>query len=80
MLNINISFDARLHYLFQTVICPTTALSGGPLISLEWSDNSKSLCIVWIPPEDFPVTDYWVYRDGIKCGKKVITFIQFHFT
>ena len=54
--------------------CPKTTATGGPVISLETTENPDAMAIVWmsISSSHSPVESYRVYLNGQMCGNPVI--------
>ena len=53
--------------------CPRTNSTGGPVISLETTDKTDDMAIVWmsITSPDSPIAGYRVYLNGTMCGNQV---------
>ncbi|KAL5013162.1 hypothetical protein ScPMuIL_007432 [Solemya velum] len=54
--------------------CPVTTYEGGPIVSLETSDQQDSLSLVWMPidtPRE-PISGYLVFLDDQQCGARLV--------
>lgn len=53
--------------------CPSMTPEGGPVISVEVSEKSDALTIVWMSMDtpEVPIDGYLVFLDDQQCGPKV---------
>ncbi|XP_046358181.2 uncharacterized protein LOC124136325 [Haliotis rufescens] len=54
--------------------CPSTTPEGGPVISVEVSEKSDALTIVWMSMDtpEVPIDGYLVFLDDQQCGPKLV--------
>ncbi|XP_067685414.1 uncharacterized protein [Haliotis asinina] len=54
--------------------CPSTTPEGGPVISIEVSEKSDALTIVWMSMDtpEVPIDGYLVFLDDQQCGPKLV--------
>ncbi|XP_064633270.1 uncharacterized protein LOC135491376 [Lineus longissimus] len=54
--------------------CDKTIQAGGPLVSLEVTEDERSMALVWmsISSDDFPVAGYKLFLNGKQCGSMVV--------
>ena len=59
--------------MFQMMRVPLASEGGGPLISLENTDEERSMAIVWmsVSTPDYVVAGYKLYLNGKQCGNMV---------
>ena len=60
-------------FCLQVMKCPKTNSTGGPVISLETTDKTDDMAIVWmsITSPDSPIAGYRIYLNGTMCGNQV---------
>jgi len=60
--------------------CPKQTKDGGPVISLERTDNKPdALAVVWmsIDTKEYPISGYLVFLNDQQCGSRVSLHILY---